>query len=78
MKKKHQLLATIIILIISFFSIAQAEVCDGDYFIDDIDSSGDIAVLSGCTEITGRLTIGNTTLTSLTGLENLEYLNLYN
>jgi hypothetical protein len=47
------------------------EVCTGNYIIDDIDTSGDINALSGCTEITGSLTIKNTTLTNLTGLENI-------
>jgi hypothetical protein len=59
MKKTRQILAIIISLIIitSFVGSAQAQVCTGDYVIDDIDTSGDIAVLSGCTEITGSLTI---------------------
>jgi hypothetical protein len=43
-------------------------VCPGDYTIEN---STDIEGLSGCTEITGRLIIYNTDLTSLTGLENL-------
>ena len=50
---------------------ALALVCSGNYLIDNIDTSGDLAALSGCTEITGDLDIINTTLTSLTGLESL-------
>jgi hypothetical protein len=47
-------------------------VCVGDYTIDGIDTSGDIAVLAGCTEITGRLAIIDTSSTNnLNGLENL-------
>ena len=47
MKKTQQILATIISLIIlNFFgNIAQAEVCTGNYFIDDNDTSGDIVAL---------------------------------
>jgi len=43
----------------------------GDYTIDDNDTSGDIAVLSGYTGVAGTLFIQNTTLTSLSGLDNL-------
>jgi hypothetical protein len=54
---------------------ATCNVCVGDYTIDGIDTSGDIAVLSGCTEITGSLTIGDfynhTNLENLNGLESL-------
>jgi hypothetical protein len=74
MKKTQQILATIISLIILtfFVGIAQAQICEGEYFIiDDNDTSGDIAALSGCTEIWGTLYIVNTNLTSLDGLENI-------
>ena len=73
MKKTKKTLITIISLIILTFFIApvQAAVCTGDYTIDLNNSSGDIAALSGCTEITGNLTIDDSTLTSLTGLNNL-------
>jgi hypothetical protein len=73
MKKTKQILATIISLIMLTFFVgsAQAQVCTGSYHIDDINTSGDIAYLSGCTEITGDLIISNTSLTSLSGLENL-------
>jgi hypothetical protein len=54
MKKTQQLLATIVTLIILTFCVgsAQAQVCEGDYTIDEIDTAGDIAGLAGCTEIT--------------------------
>ena len=70
MKKTQQILATIISLIILTFFVrtSWADVCVGDY---PIYNSTDIADLSGCTEITGNLTIEHTALTSLTGLENI-------
>ena len=73
MKKTQQILAIIISLIILtfFVSTAQALVCNGYYRIDDLDTSDDIAALSGCTEIVGDLIITRTALTSLSGLENL-------
>ena len=73
MKKLKQTLITISsIIILSFYiSPVQAEVCGGDYIVDLNNSSGDIAALSGCTEITGNLAIDDTTLTSLSGLNNL-------
>jgi hypothetical protein len=73
MKKPQQILVTIISLIILtfFVSTSWAYVCVGNYTIDAIDTSSDIADLSDCTEITGSLTIEHTALTSLTGLENL-------
>ena len=73
MKKTQQILATIISLtILSFFvGTSWADVCERYYTIDDNDTSGDIAALSGCTSIHGSLTIENTALTSLSGLENL-------
>jgi hypothetical protein len=73
MKKTQQILAIIISLIILTFLVCsvQAQVCEGDYIIDDNDTSGDIVVLSGCTEITGSLHIIETHLTNLSGLENI-------
>ena len=73
MKKTKQTLAAIISLIIlTFFAgSALADVCLGNYTIDDIDTAGDIALISGCTEITGSMSIGSTSLTDLTGLEGL-------
>jgi hypothetical protein len=55
MKIKQQIFAVIISLIILTFFVTTswADICVGYYTIDDIDTSGDIAVLSGCTEITG-------------------------
>ena len=57
MKKTQQILATIIsFIIITFFvGSAHAQTWTGDYTITD---SGDIAPLSGYTEVTGSLTIG--------------------
>ena len=73
MKKSQQTLILFFsIIILTFFvSHAYAQVCTASYFIDGIDTSGDIAALSGCTEISGNLIIENTTLTSFTGLENI-------
>ena len=45
-----------------FISPAQAEVCAGDYIVNLNNSSGDIAALSGCTEIAGNLIIDELTL----------------
>ena len=58
-------------MLIFFTGTSWAQVCTGDYTIDNIDTSGDIAVLSGCTEINGYLGIGYTSLTNLNGLEKL-------
>ncbi len=73
MKKTQQILATIISLIILsvFAGTSWADVCVGDYTIDDTDTSGDIAALSSCTEVTGDLIIYNTSLTSVPLLPNL-------
>jgi hypothetical protein len=73
MKKTQQILVTIISLIILTFFVGTswADVCAGDYIVDDNETSGDIAVLSGCTEVTGNLTIQNTALTNLDDLDNL-------
>ena len=73
MKKTQLILTTIISLIIlTFFAEnALAVGYPGDYLIDNVDTSGDIAALSGYTGITGNLRIRDTTLTSLSGLENL-------
>ena len=73
MKKKQKILATIISLVVITFFVCpvQAEVCEGYYVIDDVDTSGDIAALSGCTEITVDLYVDFSSLTSLSGLENL-------
>ena len=48
-----------------------AGVCTGDYTIDNVDTSADIAALSSCTEISGSLGIRNTTLSSLSALSNV-------
>jgi hypothetical protein len=73
MKKSQQTLILFFsIIILTFFAgHAYAQVCTASYFIDGIDTSGDIAALSGCTEITGSLHISYTALTNLSGLENI-------
>jgi hypothetical protein len=73
MKKTQQILVILISLILLTFlcGTVQAQVCEGNYTIDDIDTSDDIAALSGCTGLIGNLIIENTSLTSLTGLENI-------
>jgi hypothetical protein len=74
MKIKRLFFAVIasLILLTFFAGNVRANVCDGNYIIDDVDSSGDIAALSGCTAIRGGLFIRDTTtLTNLNGLENL-------
>jgi hypothetical protein len=49
----------------------ETSTCTGNFVIDWIETSNDIAALSGCTEIDGYLYIESTDLTSLTGLEGL-------
>jgi hypothetical protein len=73
MKKTQQILATVISLIIFTFFVgsAQAKVCTGDAVIFEPDASVKIAALDNCTEIVGNLYVEHTTLTNLTGLENL-------
>ncbi len=81
MKKTHQTIISIFsfIIILALAGSVSAQVCTGDYTIDNINTSGDIAALSGCTSIEGSLTIENTALTSLSGLDSLTYVqyNLY-
>jgi hypothetical protein len=56
----------------NFTSVSgETSTCTGNFVIDWNDTSGDIAALSGCTEIDGYLYIESTDLTSLTGLEGL-------
>ena len=76
MKKTQRTIASIIVLIIlTFFAgPAWAWVHTGNY---DIDTSSDIAALSGCTEITGALHIEIDTLTSLSGMESLKIVGGY-
>ena len=75
MKKTKKTLVTIISLIILAFFIGpvQADVCTEDYVIDYLSNASDFDALSGCTEITGNLTIEfcDDALTSLSGLESL-------
>jgi hypothetical protein len=77
MKKTQQELISISSLIIfTLFAVpAWAVVCTGNYIIDNNDTSGDIAVLSDCTEVTGSLTIRYTSLTSISALSNLTSVN---
>ena len=49
-------------------------VCEGSYVIDGIDTVADLEALSGCTSITGSLTIHGSPLTSLEGLECLTHI----
>jgi hypothetical protein len=46
-------------------------VCEGSFVIDDIDTAADLEALSGCTNVTGDLSIEYSPLTSLEGLECL-------
>ena len=48
-------------------------VCEGSFVIDVNDTVGDLAALSGCTSVTGSLTINYSPLTSLEGLECLTH-----
>ena len=48
-------------------------VCEGSFVIDDINSAADLKTLSGCTSVTGDLSIIDTPLTSLKGLECLAH-----
>jgi hypothetical protein len=69
MKKKQQIFATIIFILLTFFSsITYADDYFGDFTISD---SNDILLLSGYTGVSGSLYISSTSLTSLVGLENL-------
>jgi hypothetical protein len=70
MKKTQKTIISIFSLIIfTFFAgTSWADVCTGSY---DVNNIGDIATISSCTEITGYLSLQSTTLTDLTGLENL-------
>jgi hypothetical protein len=72
MKKTQQILPIIISFTILTFYVgtSYAEECFSK-IIDDSFTSSDIAALSGCTEIIGNLTIEDTALTDLTGLENI-------
>ena len=53
MNKIKNIFCTIISLIILTFFVdtAQAEDCYGSYTIDNIDTSGDIAAVAGCTSV---------------------------
>ena len=48
-------------------------VCEGDFFIDDSETAADLRALSGCSSVTGNLTVMHSSLTSLQGLECLTY-----
>ena len=48
-------------------------VCEGSFVIDEIDTAADLEVLSGCTTVTGDLSIEYSPLTSLAGLECLAH-----
>ena len=48
-------------------------VCKGSFVIDDIETAADLEALSGCTTVTGDLSIEYSPLTSLEGLECLAH-----
>jgi hypothetical protein len=48
-------------------------VCEGSFVIDEIDTGADLEALSGCTTVTGDLSIEYSPLTSLEGLECLAH-----
>ena len=48
-------------------------VCQGSFVIDEIETAADLKTLSGCTTVTGDLSIEYSPLTSLEGLECLEH-----
>ncbi|UCF01989.1 MAG: hypothetical protein JSV14_16815 [Deltaproteobacteria bacterium] len=48
-------------------------VCEGSFVIDDIDTAADLEALSGCTTVTGDISIEYSPLTSLEGLECLAH-----
>jgi len=48
-------------------------VCEGSFVIDDIDTAADLKALSRCTSVTGDLSIIDSPLTSLKGLECLAH-----
>ena len=48
-------------------------VCEGSFVIDDIDTAADLEALSGCTTVTGDLSIEYSPLTSLEELECLAH-----
>ena len=48
-------------------------VCEGSFVIDEIETEADLEALSGCTTVTGDLSIEYSPLTSLEGLECLAH-----
>ena len=48
-------------------------VCEGSFVIDDIDTAADLEALSGCTTVTGDISMEYSPLTSLEGLECLAH-----
>ena len=48
-------------------------VCEGSFVIDDIETAADLEALSRCTSVTGDLSIIDSPLTSLKGLECLAH-----
>ena len=48
-------------------------VCEGSFVIDDIETAADLEALSGCTTVTGDLSIEYSPIPSLEGLECLAH-----
>ena len=73
-------LVTVILVALGLFILNPAfavsdcnRVCEGSFVIDVNDTVGDLAALSGCTSVTGSLSINYSPLTSLEGLECLTH-----
>jgi hypothetical protein len=71
MKKTLISIVSFIIFLTFFAGNALAVDYPGNYLIDDIDTSGDIAGLSSYTGVAGNFEIKSTTLTNLSGLEGI-------
>ena len=78
--RSKELFAIVVFVTLSLFISTLAfavsdcnRVCEGSFVIDVNDTVGDLAALSGCTSVTGSLTIHYSPLTSLQGLECLPH-----
>jgi hypothetical protein len=79
-KTYKTLLAVVVFVALGLFTLNPAFavsdcnlVCEGSFVIDVNDAVGDLAALSGCTSVTGSLSINYSPLTSLEGLECLTH-----